>query len=246
MERSNEYQKAVIDAVERDGRGVCIRVDRQQCGFPTSLTARLQALVITPKVNRDKVDLIFDLGAITPTEADELRTIARMLIEELPSLDKWRTIAVAASAMPKSVTLHMDRFSVKRIPRAERTLWAAIANERDLPRIPNFSDYGVTHPGYPDVDWREVSLGGKIRYTAEGAWVIVKGCKLENAGDQFHRLAQVLMEQPEFCSSDLSWGDKRIAKCAAVEIGPGNLTNWVAFTTNHHLSFVVQQLANGV
>jgi len=245
MERSNEYQEAVIDAVERDGRGVCIRVDRQQCGFPTSLTARLQALVITLNVSRDKVDLIFDLGAITPTEADELRAITRMLIEEVPCLDEWRTIAVAASAMPKSVTLDMDRFSVKRIPRAERTLWAAIADQPDLPRIPEFSDYGVTHPDYFDEDPRKVPFTGKIRYTGEDTWVIVKGHKLEGGYDQFHRLAQMLTEQPEFCSSDFSWGDDRIAKCAALEIKHGNQTTWVANSTNHHLRFVTAQLANG-
>ena len=120
-----------------------------------------------------------------------------------------------------------------------------LLNERDLPRIPNFSDYGVSHPDYFDLDWREVSLGGKIRYTAEDAWVIVKGCRLEDAGDQFHELARNLVRQPEFCPSGFSWGDERIVKCADLEIGPGRLQDWVAFTTNHHLRFVTDQLASG-
>ena len=243
--RSNEYQNAVIDAVQRDGRGVCIRIGRQPCSFPTSVAAHLQNLVMTLNVRRDQVDVILDLGAISPDDLNELRTIATSMISELPYISDWRTVGVASTAMPKTVTRDMERLSVKRIPRTERWLWRAIANERDLPRIPNFSDYGVIHPDYPDVDWREVSLGGKIRYTAEDIWVIVKGCKLENAGNQFHELARKLVAQSEFCLSAFSWGDDRIAKCAAFETGPGRLQDWVAFTTNHHLRFVTQQLANG-
>ena len=245
IERSSEYQNAVIDAVQRDGRGVCIRVDRQECTVPTSLAARLQSLIMTVNVRRDQVDLILDLGAICPAQVGELQTIASSLISDLSYVSDWRTIAVAATAMPKSVTRDMEKFSIKRIDRAERTLWGAIANDHDLPRIPNFSDYGVTHPDYADVDWREVSLGGKIRYTAEDTSVIVKERKLENGGEQFHELARMLTQEPEFCQSGYSWGDERIAKCTAFEIGPGNLTKWVAFTTNHHLRFVTEQLANG-
>jgi len=243
--RSNEYQNAVIDAAQRDRRGVCIRVDRERCGFPTSLAADLQGLVMTLNVRRDEVDLILDLATISPAEVGELQTIASSVISDLPYVSDWRTIAVAATAMPNSVTRDMETLSIKRIDRAERTLWGALANESALPRIPNFSDYGVTDPDYFDLDPREVSFVGKIRYTAEDIWVIVKGSKLENAGDQFHKLAQMLREQPEFRSRDFSWGDESIAKCAAMEIGPGNQTTWVAFTTNHHLRFVMDQLANG-
>jgi hypothetical protein len=244
LDRPNEYQNAVIDAVQRDARGVCIRVDRQQCSFPTSLAVGLQDLIMTLKVGRDQADVILDLGAISPADVNELQTIATSVISELPYIDDWRTVGVGATAMPESVTRDVRPFSINRIDRAERRLWAAIANERDLPRIPNFCDYGVTHPAYFDLDPREVSFAGKIRYTAEGIWVIVKGCKLEGAGDQFHRLAQILTEQPEFCPNNFSWGDESIEKCAALEIGPGNQTTWVAFTTNHHLKFVTEQLAS--
>jgi len=242
---STEYQNAVIDAVQSDARGVCIRADRDGCAFPTFLAAELQNLTMTLNVGRNQVDVILDLGAIMPNEVNELRMMVTSMISELPNVDEWRTISVAATAMPENVTLDMDRFSIKRIPRAEWTLWNAVAHEYDLPRIPSFSDYGVTHPRYRDVDWREVSLGGKIKYSAEGTWVIVKGRKLEGAGDQFHALAMKLIGEPEFRSSDFSWGDEKIAQCAALEIGPGRLQDWVTFTTNHHLRFVTQQLANG-
>ncbi|MHC4398292.1 MAG: beta family protein [Planctomycetota bacterium] len=245
LHRSSKYQNAVIDAVQRDGQGVCIRVDRQQCASATSLVSQLQRLLPTLNVAFGEVDLILDLGAISQGETSELRTIATSAVSELPNLEDWRRIALAATAMPGSVTRDMNRFSVKRIPRVEWRVWQGIAKAREVTRIPNFSDYGVNHPEYPDVDWREISLGGKIRYTAKELWVIVKGCKLEDAGDQFHKLAQKLREQPEFCSRSFSWGDSRIASCANLESGPGNLTNWIAFTTNHHLRFVTQQLANG-
>lgn len=245
VNRSHKYQNAVMRAIQQDGRGVCVRVERELCHFPTSLARRLQDLIMTLDVRRDEVDVITDLGSIVSENVNELRMAVTSLISELPYTNDWRSISLAATAMPESVTRDMARLSIKRIERAERGLWTAIAGEHDLPRIPSFCDYGVTHPNYFDEDPREVTFGGKIRYTAGDAWVIVKGQKLEGAGDQFHKLAQMLILEPEFCTSDFSWGDDSIAKCATLETGPGRLQDWIAFTTNHHLRFVTHQLANG-
>ena len=245
IDRPDAYQNAVIRAVERDRRGVCIRLDQQGCRSSTWVGEHLRSLVMTLKVGYDQVDVILDIGAITADEVVDLRWMVRSLVQDLPCVNELRTLALAATSMPKSVTIDMDPFSVKRIPRAERTLWCGLANDPDLPRVPSFSDYGVTHPDYFDQDPREVRFAGKIRYTAENTWVIVKGRKLEGAGCQFHRLAQMITEQPEFPSRGSGWGDESIAKCAVLEIGPGNQTTWIAYGTNRHLTFVTRQVANG-
>lgn len=101
-----------------------------------------------------------------------------------------------------------------------------------------------------------MNLSGHIRYTTDEEFLIVKGGAVrdvkrngevvaEGRGyEQMVDLCRVLINLPEYSGADFSWGDRYIWDCANGTASHGNATTWRQFATNHHLTFVVHQLAN--
>lgn len=56
--------------------------------------------------------------------------------------------------------------------------------------------------------------------------------------------AMLLCERPEFCGADFSAGDSYIASRAQMGASTGNPSTWLAASVNHHMTFVVRQMAN--
>lgn len=114
-----------------------------------------------------------------------------------------------------------------------------------MQRRPTFSDYGITHPSYPQLDFRFIKMVAKVKYTAVSYWLLVKGQTLQRAGHgQYRSLAQIVIGEPEYCGAAYSWGDQYIYDCANNAAGTGTPRIWVAVGTNHHITFVTNQIAN--
>lgn len=60
---------------------------------------------------------------------------------------------------------------------------------------------------------------------------------------QYPANAQLLMERPEFCGRDFSFGDNYIYERPMKSDQPGTPRNWVTVGVNHHLTFIVRQIA---
>src|SRR2546426_10562869 len=62
--------------------------------------------------------------------------------------------------------------------------------------------------------------------------------------DQFNDLCKMVIERPEYCGTEFSWGDFYIYKCAHNQDGLGNATTWRQVGTTHHIEFVARPLAS--
>ena len=93
-----------------------------------------------------------------------------------------------------------------------------------------------------------MNVSASIRYTTDDHWLVMRGEGLLNEdGDghaQYPANAQLLMQRPEFRGSDFSFGDNYIYERPKNRDKPGTPRSWVTAGVNHHLTFVVRQIAN--
>ena len=233
--RSPDYQAAIARAVGSDHRGVVLRLSPDDL-FDASMPANVQQVLTQLGVAPPDVDFLCDLGFIGGQNAPMLVTAVRGVLANIPVLATWRHLIVAASNLPSDFsTIH----GLGSVPRTEWALWNAL---RGAARSPSFGDYAVAHPIYTQVPFAGAA---NIRYTIASDWLIFRGFKVTMPGGfaQFVTMSQQLVLSPSFCGPGFSWGDGQIALYAGGASGTGNMTTWRAIATNHHIVFVLRQLA---
>jgi hypothetical protein len=104
-----------------------------------------------------------------------------------------------------------------------------------------YADYGVAHPGMVGPGWRPMP---SLRYTDDEVWWIYRWPQGGADRSAMYDLCAALVASAHWPAegADLSWGDSEIAARASGSRGPGNATNWRAWTTSHHLAHVLNQL----
>jgi hypothetical protein len=242
LQRTPPYQAAVAAAVVQDGEGVCIRItpeDLARGAIAAELPQILQALGIA----EDQTDLLLDYGALEENQTALLTMLIPANLNAIPNINGWRTLTVAGTGFP----INLSGFSSQSIShrnRVEWHVWIAL-RAMPLPRTPTFGDYAIAHPEMTEMDPRLMRQSASIRYTTDDSWLISKGRDLRTYGfAQFHQLAQHLAQRPEFSGAGFSWGDGYIHDCGNGQCGPGNATTWRRVGVNHHLTKVVNQVAN--
>jgi hypothetical protein len=248
LNRTSEHQRGVADAHGKQGLGTCIRLaEDDYTESPRTIHRSLEDLVSLLQIDPTSVDLLFDLGELTPGMVGSSAMAMTALINGLPEIDVWRSVTISASGFPETLS-SIPANTVATVPRTEWTLWNALLNRSDdLARIPNFGDYGIAHPAIVDIDFRVMRMSANLRYATTADWLILRGKNVRDYGyEQFTSLCQTLMGRPEFLGSDYSWGDRTVADCAAADTGPGNATTWRAIGTNHHLVLVGDQVASSL
>ncbi|HMY17511.1 MAG TPA: beta family protein [Polyangium sp.] len=243
VNRDGTYQAAVASVVATDKRGVCIRLSDEEA-FSENLPALLASLLTLLVVAPSDVDLVIDMNAMVAGEERRAAAAIRGLLHSLPHINLWRTITCAGSAFPENMTNLAA--GIHTIPRSEWTCWALLASTRaSLPRLPTFGDYAIAHPALVELDPRIITMSANIRYTVTDGWLILRGRSIEKHGsDQYHVFCQTLITRPEYAGNSFSAGDDHINRCASAATGPGNATTWRRVGTNHHITFVLRQIAN--
>lgn len=243
--RSADYQRAVQEAVRTDGRGVCLRFEADDFEALADMRDAISDLLAELGIKPSDVDALLDFSTILPGQGPQIALAARSIILTMPSVVDWRTLTFAASSFPENLTA-VGPESTASIPRAEWNAWTSLVRHgRALPRIPQFADYGVSHPVLFDLDPRVMQMSANIRYTTPTDWVIVKGRAVKRQGfEQYHDLSQRICALPEFRGGSYSWGDAYIERCANRNDGPGNATTWRRVGTTHHLTLVAEQVAS--
>jgi len=86
----------------------------------------------------------------------------------------------------------------------------------------------------------------KIKYSTSDKYLVVKGLSLKKGGLELANVAtscRLLVEHPQFSGENFSYGDNIIATIAnGTNTKSGNLTNWVAYSFNHHITLIVSLL----
>ena len=242
LDRDAAYQSAVISTVPINDMGVCVRIEGDD--FSDTLDDDLNRLIHSFGMSASKMDLIIDLKSIPN---DQVRLLSRTVIDiinSLPQLSDWRTITVASSSFPENLS-EFEKNTENRVSRAEWMIYQQVASSIKIRRKPTYGDYTVVHPQPFEMDPRIMQQGAKVKYTSGDEFIIVKGQSIKRAGsEQTRSLCRHITALPEFSGADFSWGDNYIDECAKSTVGPGNQTTWVRVGVNHHLAFVVEQLAS--
>jgi hypothetical protein len=245
IDRDADYQTAVRNVHATDGRGVCIRVLLSDIAEDAEFAAALTTLLATLGVGADTVDLLIDTGPMLSAHESTYLMATRTAISLLPNINDWRTLTVTGSSFPTDMS-GFTRDAVSSTPRTEWRVWTALAAGREsLRRMPTFGDYAVDAPGHDQLDFRVIKMTANIRYCYTADWILVKGHVIrKGSASQHPTLAATLRARPEFSGAPFSWGDNYIDECARGACGPGNATTWRQVGVNHHLSFVVDQIAS--
>ncbi len=241
--RCDEYVGACRTVLQRDNRGICLRIQREDFAEFPNLESQMFGMLESLPVSTRATDLILDIRSIAPPRQVDVDSVISM-VKTIPRLHEWRSFTLAATSFPENLT-GLPPSDSSLIERTEWRLWLDLwRRQREISRRPTFGDYAISHPEPSEVEPRVMRPSASIRYTAEEAWLVLKGQNLRDNGfAQFHQVCRDLIRRPEYSGGDFSWGDRYIYDCASQRTGPGNLTTWRKVGTSHHVAFAVRQLA---
>ncbi|MFZ2272169.1 beta family protein [Corynebacterium variabile] len=242
---SEVYSPAYIAGVQnlvtsQDRQQVCLRLTAEQ--WPGLTGGSVAAFLRRLGVDVENVHLVLDLRDDTSQAA--LAHVAAEL-QRLPHALDWRTVTVAATAIPATSPTRGSGIDV--IDRQEWINYQSLLGSRAYgAREPLFGDYAISHPDLAETDPRKLQIRAKIKYTADDTWLWVKGgmYKANNGqsvgGTAIIPAVAALKARPEYTSGHCG-GEQWID--AAAGVGPtGNTTTWVTVGTQHHLLRVLDQV----
>jgi hypothetical protein len=218
--------------------GLCIRI-YPDAFYDIAFQRKLENALEFFGFKSDKIDLVFD-NQIPTSNSISLKAIT----ERLPELLKWRTISLMGGSFP----IDLSCFSVgeHELSRDDYLSWLSQIQKKGVPRYPSFGDYTVQHPfirnlsGFPN-------FSASIRYTSKKYWIIMRGQSVRSPNSsgyaQWPANAAMLCLRNEFLGHAFSKGDEYIFRMGKQIESSGNATTWIKAGINHHLTFVVRQLA---
>ena len=198
-------------------------------------------------IPESEIDLLIDLRDLHNNNKEGHVDLVEKAIAHISNLDKYRTVIISGSSMPRSIPELIQQSSSGNIRRLESDIWKTIKTNNKLKIEVAFSDYSIVTPEYVDVDPRIYSktMGPKIIYTIDGYWFIVRGSSFHNhhlGHDQYYELAKTVVEHPEFIGAEFSFGDKYISDKADKIGSPGIPWNWLRAGINHHITYIVDSI----
>jgi Beta protein len=240
LERDVHYKLAIRAVVADGAEALAIRLEAEDIQLPSVLAGRVTQLVGELGAASIPIHLFCDFRSIAGQSPEVLRAQFLKAYSELAKTGASRVV-FAASAMVQNMGSY-KRDSFNRVPRVDYLAWQSIV--KVVPTV-DYSDYGVVHPDYIDLDPRIIKPSAKIRYSTDREWLIVKGSRWADNTAQHHRLSQVLQGKPEFRGADC-WGADYIVTAAAGRKTYGALETWVTIDQNTHITHTVNHLTKVV
>ena len=239
FDKDANFQRAIARIAKDSGFGICFRLGSSALVEEEAVN-QLEDLLSDLSVTPEEVDFIIDFGEVPRASIRETVILAQSVMGVIPRLERWKSLTVAWSAFPKSLS-DLKRNSITPFPRLEWRAWNALRSTA-ISRVPSFADYAINHPRREDSEVK-FRPAPNLRYTTPTDYLIFRGQKSAGA-EQQRTICQKLIEMTEFQGVDFSEGDSFISKCAAGQTGPGSPTTWRSVGTNHHLAIVTEQLSN--
>lgn len=243
-DRDSGYRNAVRKVVSKDAKGACIRLPFQVAA-KTTMPNEVHKLLSELRIDAGDCDLVLDLGAPGFKPISGITKLVLKILNNIPSLDKWRTLVVLSTSFPPSMA------KIKRgtalLPRHEWELHLKLrkACKKNGIRIPCFGDYAISHPDVLKMDMRFVKPSATIRYTVKDNWLLLKGPNVRDHGfGQYKDMCKALSASVHFHGPSFSTGDDYIYRCAHQGGSTGNLSVWRWVGTNHHIEKVAADVAN--
>lgn len=243
-ERGYNYQNAVkkINSIYKTGFAIRLHNDDFD-----DINSTLSSIFIQFPSKLNEIDLILDYKYIDPKDPIGRMTnfISGSLLS-LPNIKKWRTLTLAATSFPENLS-EFPSGEDGAIPRVEWLIYQQLLKS-NLPRIPTFGDYIISNPEYSRIDPRFIKMSANIRYTTDNEYLIFRGYSVTNPKygkwAQSHGLCQRVVAHSKYSGQHYSYGDNYIFDCANGTASTGNAETWRKIGTNHHLTFVVNELSS--
>jgi len=221
--------------------GVCLRI----CGNNFELLKQsLKSYVDSSWITPQSTDLLIDLKYIGE-EIYPKKTVLTTAISDIPNIGDYRRIIIASCSFPKDVSL-LRSGVVNEFKRYETMI-----HEISLDLQSKFA-FNYVYADYGSMNLSEITFAPymapnfKIKYSTSDKYLIVKGLSLKKGGLELSNVAtscKLLVKHPQFSGKSFSYGDNIIAATAnGTNAKSGNLTNWVGYSFNHHITLIVSLL----
>jgi len=230
LDRDQNYLDSIHNLLKEDINTICIRLLDNDIATPGPTNEEINKILDVLKIRPCNVHLLLDFRNISDVNVSEKKEDTVDFLKKLNEINAWLTLIISASSFPENLS-EVERYSEKLIPRLEFKLWKQILTlykNRQIERLPTFSDYCICHPDL--LDFRpEYNPSVSIRYTLEEHWLILKQAGLKRkVGErtvydfsQFHSLSNRLRGDRRYFGPEYSYGDKYIYDCARRRVKKG-------------------------
>lgn len=222
--------------------GVAIRLRNNDFG---DIEEILNPLFDETTLTRNQIHLIFDLQYVGENDLFSKISVLKAAFSDLDKASEFRSIVISSVSFPKQLP-SMESKKIYRFKRVETEIFAmALKLSERFNFNYVYSDYGPS-----DIEENIFVVGMspnfKIKYTAFDDYLYIKGIPVKKGGldlGNVRELAKILVECSDFSGEDYSWGDKNIFNIAlGASASSGNLTTWVSYSMNHHITFITRQI----
>lgn len=242
---TNPEYRLGLQTIPAHGDGhYCLRLDSaatEDAAEPEHFQGTIHEIVDELELDPARCSILLDFADISSGAAsiEELVATASNIIQQL-QIFGFRQYILAGCSLPRTIDLAVTSHDAERlIPRKELLVWQAL--RLSFPDVPLMNgDYGVRGPTTTEI--RSNYTNGKIRHTVKKQTFVVRGHPFsdDHSFAQMYDLAAAIVNSPHFLGEDFSWGDAQITRCSQ-KLFLGNLSDWIAVDTNHHLTFAVQE-----
>jgi hypothetical protein len=245
------YQLSVSTASQVAGYGICLRITLADLKNIENTNNHIEEILHGLGLDPANIDLLVDVKEVN----DELTYRQSVLnSQKLARLNEWRSFIFANGTFPQDMT-EQSKEDLNEVPRREWINWKRQQESEGVLRKPVFADYAIRYPIYNEAVMNFPGTAS-LKYTHKDEWLIMKGDV--RRFDQYLAHAQILVGMEQFYGQDFSVGDTYIKEKADYRLeyerlrlsdptkakGTGRAEDWIRAGINHHLSVVVDQLAN--
>lgn len=206
------------------------------------------------KVSKSKIIIILDLIFVNDVQTATLKyTALQATLSQLHEYTKSiSNIVISSTSFPDDLSTLEAGGEVK-YKRFEFMLFNKIKDfmeSEDLKSKLIYSDYGVNKFTETSIDFSKLQYGvlPKIKYSTDDFYYVQKAEKdrLNNIYTvSVFDMAKNIVKSSIFYGKDFSYGDSEIFdRAEGTTKGPGGNTNWVTYTTTHHIAVILNQLSN--
>jgi hypothetical protein len=237
LSSSAEFLDAAANASEH---GLCLRLTAEDLGTGPGLASAIDEILTAAGADAHDVDLVIDFGPVDEASLSLHSALLALAFPNIPHIESWRHIVVLSGAFPPSLAIETKQ--IVPIARADAALWRQAAATGGARRTLDFGDYGVTHP-------RMVAAGSyrsapNVRYAHGDDWKAMKWTlRAEEGHSGMYSVARIMRDRGVFDEPEFSWGDAELHSRADGHGGPGNGTQWKAWSTSHHIAKVSSRLS---
>ncbi|MCA6926521.1 beta family protein [Pectobacterium versatile] len=238
-----DYRSALKGLDIPDGTMFCLRIDSTSIDDAYDVdyfTETIHDILDSLGLSGDEVMVMFDFGDVTHKSIVSMHADMQHLIAAVDEFG-FACIMLAGCSFPMMINDAVkDVDSTAFVERKEMHVWKAMYPDIQKPFI--FVDYGIRNPKGGD-GIKAVHANGKIRYTIKNKYFVARGHSKQkgNKGAQMYDLARAIVNSPHYLGAKFSWGDECIEACSREKI-KGGPTQWISYDTNHHVTFVVEEV----